>query len=146
VPRGIAPKPIVQSGRVRVLADFGADELAIAAGVGDAADDVTGEVGKIRLAPRDQIRTRLSKQVLHAIRDEPGPNQGERQAQPSGVKFPELAAPDERLGRARRNGGTGHKEERDDGNDDDWRTGTAENQGRRLDRLGFGEGKTARGC
>lgn len=73
---GIAPKSVVQNALVCVFADARANELAVAADVGDASDDIITQVGNVGLAPREQIRSWLAEEILHAIRDEPGHDQG----------------------------------------------------------------------
>lgn len=151
VARGVAAEAVVEEGGVGVLADGSAHELAVVGAVGavaavvgqgEEADDVGGPVDEVGLAPRQQVRARLAEQVLHALGDDPGADERERQAQPPHVQLPQLALPYHRLGRAGGDGRTRHEHERHDEDDDDGDHGVADEQPHGVDRLMFGEGET----
>src|SRR5690348_11807262 len=74
---------------------------------------------EIGLAAGQQIRPRLSKEVLHAIGDEPSRDYGQGEAQQASVQLPELALPNQRFWRPRGDRRTGDKDEADNGDDDD---------------------------
>lgn len=80
---GVAPEPVVQRTLVRVLANVGAHELTARRGGLQAADNVLRQVVKVRLAPRQQVGSRLSEEILHAIGDEPRAHYGQGEAQPA---------------------------------------------------------------
>lgn len=118
MPARITSETVIQRTLVRVLADVGAHKLPAAGRVSQATNNVFGEVLEIGLAPRQQVRPRLSEQVLHGIGDEPRRDDGQGQTQPASVQLPKLALPDQRLGRSNRDGGPWDKNEGNDGDDD----------------------------
>jgi len=117
----VAPEAIVEYVSVRVFADTRAHELPCSRGrfqVLQSANDVIGEVVEVGLASIEEIRSRLAEQVLHAVRDEPGRNDGQGEAQQTGMQLPQLALPDHRLWRPNGHGRAGHKDEANDGDED----------------------------
>ena len=62
-----------------------------------AADNVFINVCKIRQAAREEIGPRTSEQDLQPISEHKGQREGQSQAEPRGVPFPQLALPDLRF-------------------------------------------------
>jgi hypothetical protein len=78
--------------RIRVLANVGGDKRPSGIEVlAVAAHNILLDVGKIGLAASDTAWSWFAKQVLHALGDEEGDNQGERKASPALLPLPELA-------------------------------------------------------
>ncbi len=122
MPTRVTSKAIVQLSLVRILANGRAHELPSSGRRFQAlhtANDVFGQVIEVGLAPGQEIGSRFSEQVLHAIGDEPSANDGEGEAKQAGMELPQLALPDQRLWCPNRDRRAGNENEADDGDDDD---------------------------
>ncbi|KAL2275899.1 hypothetical protein FJTKL_01453 [Diaporthe vaccinii] len=147
VARRVGPEPVLQQvlrvGPVgHAAADAGGDEPLVAVGDFQAAHDVLRVVIDVRVAARQQVRARLAEEVLHAVGDEPGRSQGEGEPQPADVELPQLALPDQGLGRALWYRFSGHKDKRDDQDDDYGDDAHAGDEQPWWDGLVFSEGKS----
>ncbi len=58
----------------------------------DAADGAVEEVGDVRVTAGEEVWSRFSGEVFGAVCDEEGECEGEGEAHPAGVTFPEFAA------------------------------------------------------
>lgn len=90
------------------------------------------DFGDVRVASRQQIWARLSRQILQTLRRHPDSRQCYHQPQPAHVPFPDLAADHLRLGgfRAIRGSSAGGQQQRADHDDDSRGEQADQNQGR----------------
>lgn len=93
-------EPVFQKIVVGRLADGRGDEhpVLIEGLPNNRIDSEFLNAAEVRLAARQQIRSRLSEEVLHALGDHEGSGQGECETHPARVPLPEFPPPDERLG------------------------------------------------
>lgn len=64
--------------------------------VAEPTNDVLFDIGQIRVATAEQIRPRLPKHVLGAIRNDPGCSMSEDETQPASIQLPGLQTPYQR--------------------------------------------------
>jgi len=88
VATGIAPEAVIKNCLVGLSADSDCDKLPVHAEVLKPPNHVFVESRDIRSAPGEEVRSRLSEHVLHAISNKPGGHDGEGKAQKSCVEFP----------------------------------------------------------
>ena len=146
MPTRVTSEAIVKLTLVRILANGRAHELP---GSGrrfqalHTANDVFGQVIEVGLAPGQEIGSRFSEQVLHAIGNEPSANDGEGEAKQAGMELPQLALPDQRLWCPNRDRGAGNENETDDGDNDDGAKNADDDEQPDGDCLLDGEGEAA---
>jgi hypothetical protein len=84
--------------RIWLCTDGGGDEHPLRLiKLSQRADGGRSDTREIWLTSRQQIRSRLSKKILHALRDEECRRKGKREAHPASVPFPELPPPNKRF-------------------------------------------------
>ncbi len=83
-----ASEAVVQNRFVCLLADLRRHYTKAIGNVLEAFEGVLGDIGNIRIASRKEIRSRLAKEILHAVCNEKGCRQRQSQTQPTRMPLP----------------------------------------------------------
>ena len=132
-------KSIVENSLILLLTDLPCYENAFLDGIDEAPNGVLGNVCEIWFATAQEVRSRLAVEILHAIRNQERRSQRQCKTHPSCIQFPELAAPDQRLGNLFRDCGSRNKDRANDENDDSWSDKSDEDKSSSGDGLLRGE-------
>lgn len=120
---------LTTAGAIRVPADTGTDHDPVCSlDVGDnGVEDVVVDAAEVGITARQQIRSGLAKDKLHALGDHESGRKRKAETHPARVQLPKLPPPDERLGGSATGSRTGNKDHayeeddeagRDEGYDD----------------------------
>jgi hypothetical protein len=145
VSAGVASEAVVKDVLVRVGADAGIHQNAFGIGaVGDTSRNVQSNVGEVRLTSVEKVGPRLSKHVLHAVRDEERRDDRKAQSEPTHVQLPELSLPNEVPRSAARDRRPRHEYETDDCDDNNRRNDSSDNRDPYRNCFFDGKGESGR--
>ena len=90
-------EPVINDGLVGLSADLVGNEDALLDGIREASHSIFGDVGEIRHAAAQEVRSRFAVEILHGVCNHECRCKGQSKTHPSRIQFPELATPDQRF-------------------------------------------------